>query len=60
MSEIMLIYPSKTTRWSGEKKHLSRTDSVCIDIVLLSVRAVAAVCTTVTSRFVPGHQGSAV
>lgn len=60
MSEIMLIYPSKTTRWSGVKEHLSRRDSVCIDIVLLSMRAIAAVCTTIISRFVPGHQGSAV
>lgn len=60
MSEIMLIYPSKMTSRSGAKEHLSRMGSVCIDTVLLSMRVIAAVWTTIASRFAPGHQGSAV
>lgn len=54
MSEIMLTYPSETTRWSGAKEHLCRMDSVCIDTVLLSMRVNAAVCTTIASRFAEG------
>jgi len=60
MSEMMLICPPGTTRWSGAEEHLSRMGSVYIDTVFLSMRVIAAVCTTVASRFSAGHQGSAV
>lgn len=60
LSEIMLIYPSKQSGWSGAKQHLSRMDPICIDTELLSIRVIAAVCITVASKFAPGHQGSAV
>lgn len=51
MPETVLIYPSKMTRWSGAKEHLSKIDSVCIDTVLFSMRVI---CTLVTTIFAPG------
>lgn len=35
-------------------------DSVCIDTVLLSMRVIDAVFTTIASRFGPGHHGFTV
>lgn len=53
-----MMYASVTMTWSGPKEYLRR--DFCIGAVSLSVRVVAAVCTAVAPRFVPGLLGSTV